>query len=209
LISNNDKEAPNRGDCKGNTKYETEADMAKTPKLKLTHVAIFTRDLEKMVDFYTQALGLTVTDQGAALSASVQMVFMSSDPGEHHQFVLISGRPDNATFNVSQQFSFLVDSLDELRTTRDRVAAAGLEIARTTTHGNAWSIYFNDPEDNQIEIYAHTPWYVPQPHAHPFDLSLPNDEIIEQTEAHCRDDPGFMPVAEREKAMAKVMATVN
>lgn len=183
--------------------------MAKTPKLKLTHVAIFTRDLEKMVDFYTQALGLTVTDQGEALSASVQMIFMSSDPDEHHQFVLISGRPDNATFNVSQQFSFLVDSLDELRTTRDRVAVAGLEIARTTTHGNAWSIYFNDPEDNQIEIYAHTPWYVSQPHAHPFDLSLPNDEIIEQTEAHCRDDPGFMPVAEREKAMAKVMATVN
>jgi len=183
--------------------------MARTPKLKLTHVAIFTRDLEKMVEFYTKALGLTVTDQGEALSAPVQMVFMSSDPSEHHQFVLIGGRPDDATFNVSQQFSFLVDSLDDLRTTRDQIAAAGLEIARTTTHGNAWSIYFNDPEDNQIEIYAHTPWHVPQPHGHPFDLSLSNDEIMELTEAHCREDPGFMPVAEREKEMAKVMATVN
>ena len=183
--------------------------MAGTPNLKLTHVAIFTRDLEKMVDFYTKTLGLTVTDQGDALSAPVQMVFMSSDPTEHHQFVLISGRPDDATFNVSQQFSFLVDSLDDLRSTRDRVSAGGVDIARTTTHGNAWSIYFNDPEGNQIEIYTHTPWYVPQPHGHPFDLSLSNDEIMELTEAHCKEDPGFMPAAEREKEMAKAMATVN
>ena len=180
--------------------------MADTPKLKLTHLALFTRDLEGMVDFYTKVLGLTVTDQGEASSAPVQMVFMSSDPGEHHQFVLVNGRPDYATFNVAQQISFLVDSLDELRTTHDRVAAAGLEINRTTTHGNAWSIYFNDPEDNQIEIYAHSPWHVPQPHIHPFDLSLSNDEILRQTAAHCRAAPGFMPVAEREKEMAKLMA---
>lgn len=183
--------------------------MVSTPKLRLTHLALFTRDLDKMVDFYTNALGLTVTDQGEAQSAPVKMVFMSSDPGEHHQFVLVSGRPDYATFNVAQQISFLVDSLDELRTTRDRVAAAGLEINRTTTHGNAWSIYFNDPDDNQIEIYTHSPWHVPQPHGHPFDLSLSNDEIMKQTEAHCRADPGFMPVAQRQKQMEKIMASAD
>ena len=178
--------------------------MASAPKL--THMAIFTHDLEKMVDFYTKVFGLTVTDQGDHPLAPVQMIFMSSDPTEHHEFVLVSGRPDYATFNVAQQMSFLVDSLDDLRATRDRVAAAGLEIARTTTHGNAWSIYFNDPEGNQIEVYAHSPWHIPQPHGHDFDLSQPNDEIIEQTEAHCREYPGFMPVAEREEQMAKLMA---
>jgi catechol 2,3-dioxygenase len=183
--------------------------MASTPRAKLTHVALFTCDQEKMVDFYTNALGLTVTDQGEAQSAPVQMVFLSSDPSEHHQFVLIGGRPDYATFNVAQQISFLVDSLDDLRTTRDHVVAAGLEINRTTTHGNAWSIYFNDPDDNQIEVYVHTPWHVPQPHGYPFDLSLSNDEIIKQTEAHCRADPGFMPVVQREKEIAIVMATTD
>ncbi|TDJ63651.1 MAG: VOC family protein [Proteobacteria bacterium] len=193
----------------GTTSIKMENAMARTPKLRLTHVALFTHDLEKMVDFYTTTLGLTITDQGEAFSAPVPMVFMSSDPGEHHQFVLVGGRPDYATFNVAQQFSFLVDTRDDLRSARDRVAAAGLEIARTTTHGNAWSIYFNDPEDNQIEIYAHTPWYVPQPHGHPIDLSLSNDEIMKQTAAHCREDPGFMPAAEREKEMAKTMAAVN
>ncbi|MFQ5636195.1 MAG: FkbM family methyltransferase [Gammaproteobacteria bacterium] len=86
-----------------------------------------------------------------------------------------------------------------------KVVAEGLEITRVTTHGNAWSVYFNDPEDNRIEIYVHTPWHVPQPHVHPFDISLSNEEIMAQTEAHCRADPGFMPVAEREKEMARMM----
>ncbi len=179
--------------------------MDGTPKLKLTHMALFVSDLEKMADFYTNVLGLTVTDEGEAKSAPVHMVFLSSDPGEHHQFVLVDGRPEYATFGVAQQISFLVESLDDLRDARDRVAAAGFEIARTTTHGNAWSIYFNDPEGNQIEVYAHSPWYIPQPHVHPFDLSLPNDEIMRQTEAHCREDPGFMRAAERQREMKKKM----
>jgi catechol 2,3-dioxygenase len=165
--------------------------------------------MDRMVDFYTDVLGLTVTDQGEIGSTPARIVFMSSDPGEHHQFVLIDGRPDDASFNVAQQLSFLVDSLDELRVTHDRVTAAGMEIARTTTHGNAWSFYFDDPDGNRVEIYAHTPWHVPQPHGHPFDLSLSNDEILQQTEAHCREDPGFMPVAEREKEMVKLMARTD
>ena len=179
--------------------------MAGTPKPKLTHLALFTRDLDRMVDFYTRVMGLTISDRGKASTAPVEMVFMSSDPGEHHQFVLANGRPDYATFSITQQISFLVDSLDELRTMHDRVKAEQLEITRVTTHGNAWSVYFNDPEDNRIEIYVHTPWHIPQPHTHPLDLSLSNDEIMAQTEAHCREDSGFMPAGEREKEMARMM----
>ncbi len=179
--------------------------MASTPKPRLTHIAFFTRDLDKMVDFYTRVMGLTISDRGRASTAPVEMVFMSSDPGEHHQFVLANGRPDYATFNIAQQISFLVDSLDELRDLHDRVKAEGLEITRTTTHGNAWSVYLADPEDNRVEIYVHTPWHIPQPHTHPLDISLSNEEIMAQTEAHCREDPGFMPVEEREKEMARMM----
>ncbi len=188
---------------------EEENAMPGTPKPQLTHVAFFTRDLDKMVDFYTKVMGLTVSDRGPASTAPVEMVFMSSDPGEHHQFVLANGRPDYATFNIAQQISFLVNSLDELRTMHDRVEEAGLEITRVTTHGNAWSIYFVDPEDNRVEIYVHTPWHIPQPHVHSFDLSMSNDEIMRMTEAHCRADPGFKPVAERKKEMAHMMELVE
>ena len=180
-----------------------------TGGVKLGHVGLFTRNLDKMIDFYSQVLGLIVTDRGDIRSGKSQIVFLSSDPGEHHQFVLVQGGQNDAEKPAVQQVSFLVDSLDDLRTTQDRVTNTGTEIVSTTTHGNAWSIYFRDPDNNRIEVYTHTPWYIPQPHGHPLDLSLSNAEIIEVTEAHCREDPKFMPAAEREKVMAKAMTAAD
>ncbi len=179
--------------------------MTTTPKPRLTHFALFCSDLARMQDFYTRVMGLTVTDRGEATSAPVQMVFMSSDPGEHHQFVLVSGRPDDVNFQLNQQTSFTVESLDELRTMRDRVLAEEMEIDNCVTHGNAWSVYYKDPENNLIEIYVHTPWYVPQPHSRAFDLSRANDQILRETEEHCRSTPGFMTKAAREAEMARMM----
>ena len=101
--------------------------------------------------------------------------------------------------------AFLLDDLDQLREIHSRVVGAGINIDRMLTHGNAWSIYFQDPCSNRIECYVHTPWYVTQPHGHPFDLSKSNDEIMEMTEAHCRKDAGFMMAVDWEKKMAAKM----
>ena len=176
--------------------------MPRNPRLQLTHVGMFVRDIETMAAFYTDVLGLTVADKGD-IPGDRKIVFLSNDPGEHHQFVMVSGRPDDDSLVAAQQISFLVDTLDEVRTMHDRVKAAGMEITQQTNHGNAWSVYFKDPDGNRVEVYTHTPWHIPQPHATPFDLSKSNAEIYAQTEAHCRKDPGFMPAAEREQLMEK------
>jgi catechol-2,3-dioxygenase len=157
-----------------------------------------------MTDFYSDVVGLTVTDRGKVGSGD-ELVFMSADPAEHHQFVLMSGRPKDVGFNVIQQISFLVESLDELRTVWERIVADGRKVERCITHGNAWSVYFLDPEGNRGEVYCHTPWHIPQPHAFPIDLSRPNDEIERVTEEHCRQCDGFMPATARESEMAKMM----
>ena len=183
--------------------------MAENPRPKLGHFGVYVRDVDRMVGFYSDVLGLLVTDRGRVGPDKMELVFMSADPTEHHQFALMEGRPDDGGFNVIQQMSFWVDTLDELRLLYQRLTKSDARVERSVTHGNAWSVYFHDPEDNRIEIYAHTPWHVPQPHSHPIDLSLPNDEIMKLTEAHCRADPGFLPVDEREKEMADRMATAD
>jgi catechol 2,3-dioxygenase-like lactoylglutathione lyase family enzyme len=174
--------------------------MTRNPRLQLTHVGMFVRDIEKMAAFYTDVMGLTVADRGD-IPGDRKIVFLSNDPDEHHQFVLVSGRPDDDSQVAAQQISFLVDTLDAVRTMHDRVKAAGMEITQQTNHGNAWSVYFKDPDGNRVEVYTHTPWHIPQPHAVPFDLSLSNAEIYAQTEAHCREDAGFMPADKRAKLM--------
>ncbi len=165
-------------------------------RARLTHMGIHVRDLDRMVPFYTEVLGLMVSDRGPGRSPGSELVFMTADPRCHHQVVLVTGRPDTTGFNPINQMSFTVGSLAELREVRDRALARGATGMRQVNHGNAWSIYFRDPEGNTLEAYLDTPFHVPQPHGEPLDLAKSDATIMAETEAACRADPGFMPRAE-------------
>jgi len=168
----------------------------------LTHVGIYVKDLARMTRFYTEIMNLHISDRGHGFSMPVNLVFLTSDPTKHHQFVLAEGRAADAPSSINQA-SFQVRSLDELRTMYHRVKAEGVARLRGINHGNAWSVYFEDPEGNTIEIYLDTPWYIGQPHGDALDLALSNDEIFRLTEAMCRKDPHFMPVREWEDRMRR------
>ncbi len=176
--------------------------MSSQPRPRIGHIGLNIRDAEKMKDFYTRVMGFTVTDQGPHPVNACPMMFLSTNPEEHHEIVLIGGRPDDADYSAAQQLSFLLEDLDELRQMRDSLVANGTEVDRYACHGNAWSIYFHDPEGNYLELYAHTPWYIPQPYGLPFDLDQTNEEIMRSTEQLCRENPGFMMETER-KAKAR------
>jgi catechol 2,3-dioxygenase len=162
---------------------------------KLTHVGINVWDLQRMTAFYKEVLGLLETDRGRGITIPTELVFLSSDPACHHQLVLSSGRRAQDESMVNQ-LSFLLPGLDDLRANYRNVRAHGVGNLRAVNHGNAWSIYFADPENNTVEIYVDTPWYVSQPHADPLDLSLANETILSATEVSCRKDPNFMLVAQ-------------
>ena len=92
------------------------------------------------------------------------------------------------------QLSFKVADLDQLKAMYARARAAEIDDIRQVSHGNALSFYMTDPEGNGVEIYMDTPWYVPQPHGVPIDLTQPNEAILAETEKHCRATPGFLPL---------------
>ena len=156
---------------------------------KLSHVGISVHDLHHMREFYCGVFGFVVSDEGCGTAMPVKLVFLTADPEMHHQLVLAAGRPADATFSTVNQLSFTVADLDELRNVKQRLIEHGASDVRGISHGNAWSIYVKDPELNTIEVYLDTPFYVPQPH---FDLSLTDDEILEQTRKACELDAGFM-----------------
>ena len=173
-------------------------------KPQLSHVGIYAHDAEKMIAFYQNVVGLTLTDRGMSSSTKVPIIFMSSNPLQHHQFVIVQGRAKDAPSTVNQ-LSFKVDTLTELREVAGKAKAQGSAL-RQTSHGNAWSVYFPDPEGNQIEIYLDTPWHVAQPHGDPMDFSLSDAEIIVQTEAKVRADPTFKLKEAREAELTRILA---
>jgi catechol 2,3-dioxygenase len=160
---------------------------------QLSHCGIYARDIAKQVDFYTRVVGLIVADRGASERLGAEFAFLTGAPDHHHQLVFVSGRAPQGMTTVNQ-LSFKVGGLDALKALFRRVREAGVTDIRQVSHGNALSFYITDPEGNGVEIYTDTPWYIPQPHGVPLDLSLSNEEIMAVTETHCRETPGFLPI---------------
>lgn len=177
--------------------------MANAPKLAFSHVGIFVSDLDLMTRFYSETLGMTITDRGDL--GDLKLIFLSTTPDEHHQLVLASGRPEKVDFNVVNQISFRLETLSELKALHGRMTDFPVTDVRPMTHGIAWSIYCRDPEGNRLELFVDSPWYVDQPISVPFDLDRDENEILRETEAFCRDLPGFIALDKWRAGLSKKM----
>jgi catechol 2,3-dioxygenase-like lactoylglutathione lyase family enzyme len=169
---------------------------------RLSHVGLYVHDVPKMIDFYTRVLGFVVSD-GAE---DGRITFLSRNPSDHHQVVLVRGRTTDIETPMVQQVSFNVDTLANVQRAFRKIRDAGCEGISPICHGNAWSVYFQDPEGNRIEMFCDTPWYVPQPLGFKIDLDKPEDELYGETEAYCRDKEGFMPMEEWRAQISKKIA---
>ena len=157
---------------------------------------LYVHNVAQMVDFYTGVLGFEVTDRGPL--GPNEIVFLSQSANDHHQVAFITGRnapdPSNSVHHVAFRSTGTLDQLKSLKqtlATDNRVT----EIM-PLTHGNAWSVYFRDPEFNGVEVFIDTPWHVRQPQGQPLDLDKSNDEIVETTRAHFSTEPEFGPIDE-------------
>ena len=164
------------------------------PQLNFSHVGIWVTDLEATREFYTDVLGFVMTDRGPI--GDTELVFLSQSPGDHHQLVLAKGRPADLGFTTINQISFKLDSLETLQATHRTLVDKSVKDLVQVSHGNAWSVYFRDPEGNRIECFVDTPWYTPQPVRAMLDLTQPTERIMKDTEAFCRSRPGFAVVGE-------------
>lgn len=179
--------------------------MASVPQLAFSHIGIFVTDLQGMADFYTRLLGFAITDRGTLDTprGPVELVFMSRDPREHHQFVLAGGRPAELAFNPINQISFRMADFAGLREMYRRLQNEPVSEIAPVSHGNALSVYFRDPEGNRIELFIDTPWYVHQPLRIPMDMSLSDEALWKWAEDNARKLPGFRPVEEWRAELAK------
>jgi catechol 2,3-dioxygenase len=163
---------------------------------RLTHLGVYTDHPEAMRDFYAAVLGLVVSDTGFGHKFPRRIIFMTGNPEEHHQFVLVVREPGDPQGGALFQVSFKVQSLDDLRAVTARAVARHATGLRKMNHGNSWSVYFDDPDRNAVEIYMDTGWYVPQPFADDLLLDLPDAELRRRTDERVLAVAGTMPRAD-------------
>ena len=162
----------------------------------LRHMGIFTDNPEAMQEFYVRVLGMLVSDTGTGTLFKRRIIFMTGDPHQHHQFVLVVREDGDPPGGALFQISFKVQSLDELRQLAALAVANGATELQGINHGNSWSVYFRDPDKNMVEIYMDTGWYVPQPFGDRLPLELNDQQIEAATAERVRSIAGSMTQAE-------------
>ena len=150
------------------------------PTIKgLSHVVLHVNDLEKMVSFYRDVLGLVKYREYPG-----RMVFLTPDPKiEDHQLALTKGREGNA--KIIAHIAWRVETPADVKEYYERFKALGVKIDHCVSHayeemGNTVSCYFLDPEGNRLEIYALVPERDEKRINRPLDLDQSLDNIVAQ-----------------------------
>jgi catechol 2,3-dioxygenase len=121
---------------------------------KIGHVVLNVSDLEAAVRFYTEILGLRVSDRYPDSMVPGGMVFLRCNT-DHHGVALVggAGRLERTSLN---HFAFEVGSLDEVFRARAWLQKQGVPIVFEGRRraGCQIAIEFRDPDGNNLEIYC-------------------------------------------------------
>ncbi len=124
---------------------------------ELGHLVLYVRDLERSRRFYRDVLGwreITPTKGEMPFPAAA-----FSSGRTHHELLLIEVGAGAAPLPRGRRLGLyhfglkIGESDDELRAARDQLVAAGARIVGATDHGITHSLYIEDPDGNEIELY--------------------------------------------------------
>lgn len=129
--------------------------------MKIEHIAIWSRDIEKLKKFYVHYFQAVSGEKYFNAKKNFQSYFLSFDTGCRLEIMQMPGIPDNI-HDVHAQFigiihmAIAVGSKERVDALTEKLRADGFEIVgepRTTGDGYYESVIL-DPEGNRIEITA-------------------------------------------------------
>jgi len=125
---------------------------------ELGHIVLYVRDVERSADFYGKVLGWK------QLESPVDMpVAVFSSGRTHHELLLIevgeaAGRVSGGYRTGMYHFGLKIgDSDDDLRDAVVVLRKHGITLAGATDHVVTHSLYIEDPDGNEVELYIDVP----------------------------------------------------
>lgn len=158
----------------------TDASKGRRKVAELGHVGLRCFDVEAQLRFYTEVLGLVVTDHDPELGN----YFLSARPGdEHHELLLAKGRDVPRDGKLVQQVSFRCETFADVVGLYGQLRESGAPFDMIVSHGNAVGVYFFDPEGNRAEVYWQTGLVARQPFIEHIDIETPAEELMDAIKA--------------------------
>jgi catechol-2,3-dioxygenase len=121
---------------------------------ELGHLVLYVRDVERSRKFYRDVLGWK--EIGSAFGGRAAAF---SSGRTHHELLLIEVGRDAAPIPAGRRvgmyhFGLKVgESDEELRAALETVQAAGVNVVGSADHTVTHSLYIEDPDGNEIELY--------------------------------------------------------
>jgi lactoylglutathione lyase len=132
--------------------------------MKIDHIAIWVKDLEKIKNFYVHYFGMSCNEKYVNPNKQFSSYFLSCKGAETRIELMhrpdISSSPDKHTASIGlTHFAIAVDSKETVNSLTEKLRADGYKIVgepRTTGDGYYESVV-EDGEGNQVEITVHEP----------------------------------------------------
>lgn len=121
---------------------------------RIAHIVIKVRDLEKSRAFYTETLGMQVMKY----VPEIKGVFLSFNGRDHHEVALFEIGKNAEGPKMSQvgmlHVAFRMRNEEDLRAAYQELKEKNVHVTFTVNHGVSKSVYFHDPDGNELEVYA-------------------------------------------------------
>ncbi len=120
----------------------------------LGHVVFYVKDLARSLGFYRDLLGFREVGRifdGRAAALTTDRT--------HHELLLIEvgdapGPPAGRRRGLYHIGIKVGDSLEELRAAKQEIDRAGIPISGMSDHTVSQSLYLEDPDGNEVELYV-------------------------------------------------------
>lgn len=131
-----------------NTNPRTARQRGKTAPAKFAHIVLRSAQAERLVEWYKTVLEAEVT------FGDGRLCFLTYDD-EHHRIAVVNmpGLPaPSGPASGVDHFAFTYASIDELFDTYERLRDQGILPYWCINHGPTLSLYYRDPDNNQVEL---------------------------------------------------------
>ena len=126
----------------------------------LGHVVFYVKDLDRSLRFYRDLLGFQ--EVGRTFNGAAAL----TGGRTHHELLLIEigeapAPPPGRRLGLYHIGIKIGDSLEELRAAKNELDGAGIRITGMSDHTVSQSLYLQDPDGNEVELYvdaAETLW---------------------------------------------------
>lgn len=121
---------------------------------KIGHVVLHVADLERSTRFYTEVLGMRISDVYGDDMMPGGMVFLRFNP-DHHGIALVRASGPPPADAGLHHMAFEVSTLDEVLRARDHLRrhAVAIDFEGRRRAGVQIAVEFRDPDGHRLEIY--------------------------------------------------------